>query len=88
MPILLPAIEQRSIEDYLLKEIEQLINVIAIPKDEIKSLLDEFKDIYKSGISDLFKTLRVTKRYLNSLNSLLPSIKSEVNPRDYIILEI
>jgi len=88
MPISLPAIEQSSIDDYLLKNIEQLLKNIDIPESEIKSMLDDFSKIYKSYISSLFKTLRVTKRYLYSLYSTFPSIKSEVNPRDYIILEI
>ncbi|MCX6579373.1 MAG: P-loop NTPase fold protein [Candidatus Aminicenantes bacterium] len=88
MPIPLPTIEPRSIEGYLLDEIKKVLNKIAIPGDEAKSLLDEFQGIYKSGITELFKTLRVTKRYLNSLKTTLPSIKSEVNPRDFLILEI
>lgn len=88
MPIPLPAIEPRSIEGYLLDEIKKVLNKIAIPVDEAKSLLDEIQGIYNSGITELFKTLRVTKRYLNSLSSSLPSIISEVNARDFLILEI
>ncbi len=90
LPIPLPIFEKERISEFLREKIKELITreKILVLDNEIESLLEEFQNIYKSGISALFETLRLAKRYLNSLSSTLPSIKSEVNARDFLILEI
>lgn len=88
-PIPLPEIEQQSIDDYILKEIKQLLKAIDIPEDERAKLVNKFSNIYRITIKmqKLFRTIRVAKRYINSLYSSLPSVKSEVYLIDFLLLE-
>ncbi|MDQ1354093.1 MAG: NTPase protein [Acidobacteriota bacterium] len=91
LPIPLPIFEKERISEFLREKIKDLITreKILASDIEIESLLEKFQNIHKSSeLSVLFKTLRLAKRYLNSLYTTLPSIKSEVNPIDYTILEI
>lgn len=87
-PIHLPAVEHENIEKFILEQIEKLLKNLDISPQERNSLLKEFASIYESDIYKLFTTIRQAKRYINSLHSTLPAIKSEVNPYDFLLLEI
>lgn len=87
-PILLPAVEYENIDRFILGQIAILLGNLEIPSQERDLLLQEFRIIYESDIYKFFRTLRQAKRYINSLNSTLPSIKSEVNLYDFLLLEI
>jgi Cdc6-like AAA superfamily ATPase len=89
-PIPLPAIEQENIDQFLLSKVADLLEKLEIPqeKEERQSHFQGFRIIYKLQINALFQTLRIAKRYINSLNFTLPSLKFEVNPYDFLLLEI
>jgi hypothetical protein len=95
-PVHLPAIEQVSIDRFLFysypkenhySEIDRLLRRIGLELKRDKAS-DEFSLLYENQIKQLFPTLRAAKRYLNGLYSTLPSIKTEVNLYDYLIIEL
>jgi predicted KAP-like P-loop ATPase len=90
LSVTLPAIEQESIDKFLFDQISLLFKAIRMPEDERAILANEFSNVYRFTIKmqKLFKTIRLAKRYINSLYSNLPSIKSEVYPLDFLLLEI
>jgi len=88
MPINLPAISRKSIENFLINEINKLLKRMSIPDGKKESFYKEFLSTYRTYISKLFKTLRHAKRYINGLSATLPAIKSEVNLNDFLILEV
>lgn len=87
-PIRLPAIEKESIEKFLFNQIEMLLKELNIAPDEMQKFGKEFSILYNSDIAKLFITIRRAKRYVNALQSTLPSIKSEINLVDFFILEV
>jgi predicted KAP-like P-loop ATPase len=89
MPINLPAIPRESIGNFLINEINELLKRMSISDDKKKNFYErEFLPTYRTYISKLFRTLRHAKRYINGLSATLPSIKSEVNLNDFLILEV
>ncbi|MCK4376604.1 MAG: hypothetical protein KAV97_00075 [Actinomycetia bacterium] len=87
-PIPLPAIEQQDIDQFLDKHIEKLFDELAISKERREKFEKDFSLIYRTQVKKIFKTLRRAKRYLNGLRSTLPTIKNEINLKDFLILEI
>ena len=96
-PIHLPAIDQDSIDRFLLYSepeqshysgIDRLFQKQEIDQERVHAFDKEFPFLYKREIQKLFPTLRQAKRYLNALNSTLPSVKNEVDLQDFLILEI
>ncbi|MGE5343910.1 MAG: P-loop NTPase fold protein [Candidatus Omnitrophota bacterium] len=84
LPISLPGIDQENIERFLFYHVKMLLDQIEVAEDKA----EKFFELYQSDIQKLFKTLRQAKRYLNAIRFSLPPIKSEVNPADFLILEI
>jgi len=87
-PIPLPAIEQQDIGQFLDNHIEKLFDELVISKERRKKFEEDFSVIYRTQVKKIFKTLRRAKRYLNGLRSTLPTIKNEINLKDFLILEI
>ena len=87
-PIPLPAIEQQDIDQFLDKHIEKLFDELVISKERREKFEKDFSLIYRTQVKKIFKTLRRAKRYLNGLRSTLPTIKNEINLKDFLILEI
>jgi len=83
----LPKIEQSDIDNFLKQNLFKLFEKLNPPQEWVDSY-QSFQVLYNEYISRLFTTLRHVKRYLNSVYSTLPPIKSEVNLKDFLILEV
>jgi hypothetical protein len=95
-PVHLPAIDQVSIDRFLFNsfpeehhysEVDRLLKQIGLEHKRDKAS-EDFSLLYQTQIRKLFPTFRDAKRYLNGLYSTLPSIRTEVNLYDYLILEL
>lgn len=86
--VVLPAADYKSIENFLDAHLEKLFSEINVSPEEKKAFEDEFVYLYQTHISRLFKNLRKTKIYLNSLRAALPPIRKEVNLFDFCVLEL
>lgn len=86
--ITLPAIEKELLYDFLHSKLDELFRKINIGEKDIETFWEPFDSIYRLDIKKLFNTLRHVKRYVNGLFFTLPAIKHEVNPYDFLILEI
>lgn len=87
-PINLPAVNQSLIDTFFLHELDKQLKKIKISESVLESFSQEFNSVYNSHIKKLFKTLRIVKRYLNSLKSSLPPIKDEIYLFDFLVLEV
>lgn len=96
-PIHLPAVDQAAIDRYLYypypdeghySGIDRLFQKLQIDQERIRTFENDFTYLYESKIKRPFTTLRHAKRYLNALYQTLPSIKSEVNLQDFLILQV
>lgn len=87
-PIHLPAIEQDCIDEFLFAQIEILLEKIGIREEEKQKFEESFSSLYKSELSKLFRTVRQVKRFMNCLYATFPSMKSEINLYDFLVLEV
>lgn len=88
MPVNLPKIPSEDIGNYLIDNINKLLQEINLSDYKKKNFYKEFLPNYREYCSKLFRTLRHIKRYINGIRATLPSIKREVNLHDFFILEI
>ena len=87
-PIHLPAVEHENVGAFIFDQIENILKILKFPSQKGDLLLKEFSSIYWSDIYKLFATIRQAKRYINSAIFTLPAIGHEVNPYDFLLLEI
>lgn len=86
--VVLPAADYKSVENFLDTHLEKLFDEINATPEERKAFGEQFGYLYQTYISRLFKNLRKTKIYLNSLRAALPPIYKEVNVFDFCLLEL
>jgi hypothetical protein len=98
LPIYLPAIGQREIDNLLLfsdppagrwSAIDQLLDRLGVSenKERVKKFKEEFTTTYQTNLKYLFSSLRLAKRYLNNLFFRLPFVKDEIYLYDFFIIE-
>ncbi|MFA5031684.1 MAG: P-loop NTPase fold protein [bacterium] len=67
---------------------ENLFDKLDVSRIDRAEFRNNFDNLYETQIKTLFKTLRITKRYLNSLCLMLPAVKDEVDLHDFFVLEV
>jgi hypothetical protein len=87
-PVQLPAIDQEQLDGFLYSELSLLLMNMGASTKRVKAFLDEFKITYEKCARPLFATFREVKRFLNGLYTSLPSVISEVNYNDFLVLEM
>lgn len=80
----LPDIDYKNITEMFVKELNSLLVGIPLDEDDYKRLWD----LYESSIQKCIHSIRDFKYFFNSLNFTFQLIEKEVNPVDFITLEI
>jgi predicted KAP-like P-loop ATPase len=87
--IQLPKPRQTTLDQYLGRYLDDLIDTTDIPKKEKETITKNYQSFYPETLRSHFSTLRIIKRYLNSLRATVASfVKSEVSLFDVILLEV
>lgn len=85
VPIPLPKLSRDSLESFCFKEVKQVLESFDINLTDDEWL--RFTENFESGLSIHVQTIRMVKRYINSLIFALPLVKDEVNTVDFLLLE-
>lgn len=88
IPIHLPQIQNKYLQQYFEKRINILFNNLETVNDQIyQQNVKEAKENIKNYLYPLFTTARQINQYLNSLSFSLPIIYREINISDFCLLE-
>lgn len=80
VPFELPQYDSKTLEDYLIKKINNVLG--DIPNSEIE--MYRWHELFREGMRGLFKTLRHINRYINILGFDFPLVKNQVNIVDFL----
>ena len=98
-PVMLPPAEQRDIDRFLLfsdtpgsashrSAIDHLLDELQVDLKRRKDFDDKIVYFYHTVARRLFKTMRHSKRYMNTLRATLPSIANEIRFYDFFLLQL
>jgi hypothetical protein len=85
VPIPLPKLSRDSLKSFCFEKVKQVLESLDISLTEDEWV--RFKENFESGLSIRVQTIRMVKRYINTLIFSLPLIKNEVNTVDFLLLE-
>lgn len=83
----LPKADQKDIDDYLEKYLNELFQ--KIKNSEKRKAIEDFNHFYLTDLRLIFNTLRKAKRYFNSLRATVVSeVTREINLFDILVMEV
>lgn len=80
----IPAPERVVIREILVKELNEI--VASVPTKAVDD--DRFREADRRGFGDHFRTIRQVKRYANAVKFTLPTVKKDVDPVDFLVVEL
>ena len=82
IPIDIPMVMPESLRDLLLERLDEFFQRHGVEFDKYR-----FLDVYSDGLDVLFRSIRDINRFMNALEALFPTVKSEVNSSDFAAVQ-
>lgn len=85
----LPKADQKDLDDYLEVCLKRLLDTVDVSENERTNGMKIFSEVYRTDTRRMFTTLRLIKRYVNSLRATVSSsVIKEVSLEDVLLIEV